>query len=113
MFRNNPARWSFSNEGDLMRVRTRPLPGRAILGAAALAAALIAGCEHPGAHPGASRGESSAPTGMPRFEVDPFWPKALPENWILGQSAASQSTERPRLGVSAPDHPSTTRRGRR
>ncbi|HEY6820850.1 MAG TPA: hypothetical protein VI321_02425 [Burkholderiales bacterium] len=24
---------------------------------------------------------------MPRFAVDPFWPKPLPENWILGQVA--------------------------
>jgi DNA-binding beta-propeller fold protein YncE len=24
-------------------------------------------------------------TGAPRLEVDPFWPKALPNNWILGQ----------------------------
>jgi hypothetical protein len=22
----------------------------------------------------------------PRFEVDPFWPKPLPNHWILGQS---------------------------
>jgi DNA-binding beta-propeller fold protein YncE len=29
----------------------------------------------------------------PRFEVDPFWPKALPNHWILGQT----------IGVSADD----------
>jgi DNA-binding beta-propeller fold protein YncE len=23
--------------------------------------------------------------GMPQFEVDPFWPKPLPNNWIIGQ----------------------------
>ncbi|HVZ19739.1 MAG TPA: hypothetical protein VG871_01685 [Vicinamibacterales bacterium] len=23
---------------------------------------------------------------MPRFEVDPFWPKPLPHNWVLGQA---------------------------
>ena len=23
--------------------------------------------------------------GVPEFKVDPFWPKPLPENWILGQ----------------------------
>ena len=22
----------------------------------------------------------------PRFEVDPFWPKALPNHWVLGQA---------------------------
>jgi hypothetical protein len=32
---------------------------------------------------------SNAPTASaaetPRLEVDPFWPKPLPNNWILGQ----------------------------
>jgi hypothetical protein len=23
--------------------------------------------------------------GVPEFKVDPFWPKPLPENWMLGQ----------------------------
>ena len=23
----------------------------------------------------------------PRFEVDPFWPKALPNKWLMGQAA--------------------------
>src|ERR1700680_3857905 len=23
--------------------------------------------------------------GVPQFQVDPFWPKPLPNNWILGQ----------------------------
>src|SRR5262245_46223119 len=26
-----------------------------------------------------------AQTAVPRFQVDPFWPKPLPNNWILGQ----------------------------
>src|SRR5579872_2064877 len=30
----------------------------------------------------------------PRFEVDPMWPKPLPNHWILGQS----------IGVSADSH---------
>jgi hypothetical protein len=25
--------------------------------------------------------------GVPQFQVDPFWPKPLPNNWILGQVA--------------------------
>jgi DNA-binding beta-propeller fold protein YncE len=28
---------------------------------------------------------ASAQTTVPRFQVDPFWPKSLPNNWILGQ----------------------------
>src|SRR5262249_33583159 len=32
---------------------------------------------------------AAAPTsnGAPRYVVDPFWPKDLPENWTLGQVA--------------------------
>ena len=25
--------------------------------------------------------------GVPKFQPDPFWPKPLPGNWILGQVA--------------------------
>jgi hypothetical protein len=32
----------------------------------------------------------------PRFEVDPLWPKPLPNNWVLGQAIG--------LGVDAQDH---------
>src|SRR5712691_9162144 len=32
----------------------------------------------------------------PRFEVDPFWPKPLPNHWILGQSIG--------VSVDAKDH---------
>ena len=34
--------------------------------------------------------------GVPRFEVDPFWPAPLPNNWILGQVAG--------VAVDANDH---------
>ena len=26
-----------------------------------------------------------ASPGLPKFEPDPYWPKHLPNNWILGQ----------------------------
>ena len=26
-------------------------------------------------------------TGIPQFKVDPFWPKPLPSNWMLGHVA--------------------------
>src|SRR6476661_10546839 len=32
----------------------------------------------------------------PRFQVDPFWPKTLPNNWIMGQAAG--------VAVDAQDH---------
>ena len=28
---------------------------------------------------------SAAPPAIPKFEADPYWPKPLPNNWILGQ----------------------------
>jgi len=30
-------------------------------------------------------GPAHADNGVPQFQVDPFWPKPLPNNWILGQ----------------------------
>ena len=32
----------------------------------------------------------------PRFEVDPFWPKPLPNNWVLGETIG--------LGIDSQDH---------
>src|SRR5258706_16122976 len=26
-----------------------------------------------------------AQSGVPKFEVDPYWPKALPERWVTGE----------------------------
>ena len=50
---------------------------------AALAAMLVlVGCAMPGAPTGAV-----ATSAAPKFAVDPYWPKPLPGNWILGQVA--------------------------
>src|SRR4026208_1355618 len=38
----------------------------------------------------------AAPAQAPRFEVDPFWPKPLPNRWILGQTIG--------VSVDAQDH---------
>jgi DNA-binding beta-propeller fold protein YncE len=40
---------------------------------------LIASCS--------SNPERNATTSVPQYKVDPFWPKPLPGNWILGQVA--------------------------
>ena len=32
-------------------------------------------------------GASASGAGAPVFEVDPFWPKPLPNNWLMGQAA--------------------------
>jgi hypothetical protein len=41
-------------------------------------------------------GRSALAGEVPRFEVDAFWPKPLPNNWILGQIAG--------VAVDAQDH---------
>jgi len=50
--------------------------------AVALLAGAMASCARP-----MSSGGSAAPAGAPVFEVDPFWPKPLPNNWLMGQAA--------------------------
>ena len=47
----------------------------------------------------AATGESApagAPVQAPRFEVDPFWPKPLPNHWVMGSTIG--------LSVDAQDH---------
>src|SRR4051812_28199751 len=39
---------------------------------------------------------AAAPVQAPRFEVDPLWPKPLPNKWILGQTIG--------VSVDAQDH---------
>src|SRR6202165_1306222 len=41
-------------------------------------------------------GTAFAAEASPSFQVDPFWPKPLPNNWILGQVAG--------IAVDAQDH---------
>src|SRR6266849_928564 len=35
--------------------------------------------------PGLFHSASAAERQVPRFEPDPYWPKNLPNNWMLGQ----------------------------
>ena len=39
----------------------------------------------------------------PKFEVDPFWPKAMPNNWVMGMTIG--------IGISADDHVWVIHRG--
>jgi len=36
---------------------------------------------------------------IPQFQVDPFWPKPLPNNWILGQVAGIATDKYDRIWV--------------
>jgi DNA-binding beta-propeller fold protein YncE len=60
---------------------------RSLLGAAALACTPVlaqptGGPSAPAAGCAACSGSTAIP---PDFQVDPYWPKALPNNWIIGQ----------------------------
>ena len=36
---------------------------------------------------------------LPQFQVDPFWPKPLPNNWILGQVSGIATDKSDRIWV--------------
>ena len=42
---------------------------------------------------------AAAETAMPQFQVDPFWPKPLPNNWILGQVSGIATDKYDRIWV--------------
>ena len=41
----------------------------------------------------------AAAAEVPKFEVDPFWPKPLPNNWTLGQVAGVAVDERDHVWI--------------
>ena len=47
----------------------------------------------------ASVSPAPAQTTVPRFQVDPFWPKPLPNNWILGQVSGIATDRYDRIWV--------------
>lgn len=58
---------------------------RRIASLGSIAAALLTACDSPS--PGEAPVQPTSASGAlvaPRFEVDPFWPKPLPNNWLLG-----------------------------
>ena len=44
-------------------------------------------------------GAAHAETPLPQFQVDPFWPKPLPNNWILGQVSGIATDKYDRIWV--------------
>jgi DNA-binding beta-propeller fold protein YncE len=66
---------------------------RHLFAGSALALLLLAAA---GVHDAALRRVDAATTTAPRFEVDPLWPKPLPNHWILGQTIG--------VSVDAQDH---------
>jgi len=47
---------------------------------------------------GAALAQSAGP-GVPQFQVDPFWPKALPNNWLFGQVSGIRTDRFDRIWV--------------
>ncbi len=47
----------------------------------------------------AASAAAAAETPLPQFQVDPFWPKPLPSNWILGQVAGIATDRFDRIWV--------------
>jgi hypothetical protein len=58
-----------------------------------LLAVVLAGCA------GGPVSQSGAGEAVPRFVVDPFWPKALPNQWILGQVAGIATDARDHIWI--------------
>lgn len=56
------------------------LPQTALRFASLALAVIVLGCSQPAPR----QGESDA---VPQYAVDPYWPKTLPNNWIMGQVA--------------------------
>jgi DNA-binding beta-propeller fold protein YncE len=54
----------------------------------------LAGCA-----PSMSDGASASAAVAPVFEVDPFWPKPLPNNWLMGQAAGVAADKRDHVWV--------------
>ena len=56
--------------------------------------------------------EGGGTVQAPRFEVDPFWPKPLPNHWLLGSAIGVWVDERTTSGssIAARRRSTTTRR---
>jgi DNA-binding beta-propeller fold protein YncE len=59
-------------------------------------AVLLAGCASAASNGGSA---SASAAGAPVFEVDPFWPKPLPNNWLMGQAAGVAADRRDHVWV--------------
>ena len=55
----------------------------------AAAALLASGCQQ----------DPVRSAGVPQFKVDPYWPKPLPSNWILGQVAGIAADREDRIWI--------------
>src|SRR5947199_3405211 len=54
-----------------------------VLGITAVAAVLLP-ATRPGAVSATSQPASKSSTAAPAFQVDPYWPKPLPNDWLVG-----------------------------
>src|SRR5215510_15922436 len=48
---------------------------------------------------GAANPSAATAQSVPRVEVDPFWPKPLPNNWLMGEAAGVATDRRDHVWV--------------
>ena len=64
---------------------------------------LACGCGGPGGEPdsapAAATSEAAGASDVPRFRVDPFWARELPNNWMLGQVSGVAVDDRDHVWV--------------
>lgn len=89
-----------SRKRSLLAAAGRPHAGSRLLSSLLPCLLLVAACTADSGPPEGDAGASTAagmPTGVPpSFQVDPSWPRELPDNWILGSITS--------LFVDAQDH---------
>ncbi|MGB1656188.1 MAG: hypothetical protein ACPHO4_02485 [Longimicrobiales bacterium] len=77
---------------------------RVLLGGAAIVILVVAmACVSDGMSEQAMNSDYAAEGMAPMFEVDPFWPKPLPNHWLMGAT----------IGVDVDSHDNIWRRIRR
>ncbi len=69
-----------------------------------MSAVLVGGCGGPGGEPesapaAAAASEAAEASDVPRFRVDPFWARELPNNWMLGQVSGVAVDDRDHVWV--------------
>jgi hypothetical protein len=71
-----------------------------LMGLGLLVLAKVSGGSAPAVGDSGEAAEASGPA--PAFQVDPFWPKPLPNNWLMGQASGVAVDRRDHVWVIQP-----------
>src|SRR6478672_2406990 len=77
-----------------MRFASRPVVAATVV----LAAWAVVVCVDPGTQTAAAQARQSAAIPVPKFQVDPAWPK-IPNNWQFGQVASVSIDEKDHVWI--------------